>query len=64
MGKKEEINEKETEGHVQLEVNIDSEEKAELLEEFFSSYQFVSNEELRKRLQLEDDDEPRAEPFE
>ena len=65
MGKdKEEIEPEQEKISAQIEVIIDSEEKAELLEEFFTTYKHVSNEELRKRLQLDDDEEERAAPFE
>lgn len=56
-------NEKEAglKGHIEIE--LDSDEKVEVLEAFMSSYKAISNEELRKRLKLEDDEEESAPPF-
>lgn len=49
-------------GHI--EINLDSEEKADVLDLFMKSYKCVSNEELRKRLKTDDDEEEQsAEPF-
>jgi len=48
----------------QIEIDIDCEEKAEVLEAFLGSVNCVSNEELRKRLQTDEDKEASSEPFE
>ena len=64
MGKKTNNPKHEEEGSKgHIEVELDSEEKVEALEAFMTSYKAVSNEELRKRLKLDDDDEESAPPF-
>ncbi|MGB0522848.1 MAG: hypothetical protein ACPGJS_07800 [Flammeovirgaceae bacterium] len=65
MGKKVKDTEKvEDDGKAHIEVDLDSEEKADALAAFMKSYKCISNEELRKRLKTDEDDEESAPPFE
>lgn len=65
MGKKtNEHKNGEDEDERHIEVLLDSEEKADVLSAFMKSVKCISNEELRKRLKSEEDEEESAPPFE